>query len=108
MPPMNRPLILTMALGCLTGCGGDAPPPNTAGGANSPAVASVRTPTAGSANTVGVKGQTVQSAPIPAGARFTIFVARYAGPGHEQTARLAKDRLMQTIARRDIHIIHKT
>jgi hypothetical protein len=102
---MNRPLILLLTLGGIAGCGSDGVTPTDAAGTRT-------TPGQQISQKAAPRGQTQATAAkaaavIPQGARFTIYIAAFSGGGHEQQAKLEKDRLSRAVGRKDFWVIHK-
>jgi len=115
---MKKSLILRVCfagvVALASGCGGGAttgPTPTGGDAGGESAVQKSRAVTSGVTSGASASKQQValaSSATVaPAGAKFTILCAEFAGPTHVQLAREAKDRLTRTTGRSDFHVLYE-
>ncbi len=95
----------------LTGCGGDPPVPNKV----SQQTADITLPKPTNATPKSAEPKSAEGKPqtatipnnIPAGARYTIVCDRFSGPGHEQQARLNKEKLIKLTGKTEFYVVHE-
>jgi len=115
---MKKSLILRVCfagvVALASGCGGGATTGPTPTGGDAGGESAVQKPrgvkpgvTSGASASKQQVALASSATVAPAGAKFTILCAEFAGPTHVQLAREAKDRLTRTTGRSDFHVLYE-